>query len=95
MNITENKKDKGFVSIALEGDMIINSVKDLKGQLLKYFKSLKNMEVDLSSVKKIDSAGFQLLAMLKKELEGKEKTFAIVNPSAEIRRIYELYGETL
>lgn len=47
-----------MISIAVEGDMIINSVSELKGLFSKYFKNIKNMELDLSSVKKIDTAGF-------------------------------------
>jgi anti-sigma B factor antagonist len=95
MNVIEKKKDKEMISVAIEGDAIINSVAELKSKLLKYFKDIRNMEFDLSSVEKIDTAGFQLLTMIKKEVESKEKTFKIVNPSEEIKRIFNLYGESI
>jgi anti-anti-sigma factor len=95
MNITEKKNNKGAVSIAVEGEMIINFVAELKNLVSGYFNTIKNTEFDLSSVKKIDTAGFQFLIMLKKEVEGNNKKFTIINPSDEIKRIYDLYGETI
>ena len=81
MKITEKKKDKGKILFAVEGDISINSVKALKDQLSKHFESNKNMEFDLSAVDKLDTAGFQFLLMVRKELESKDKKLNIINKS--------------
>lgn len=93
MKLTEKKKDKGKVSFTIEGDISIYSVKDLKDELSKHFENNKNMEIDLSAVDKLDTAGFQLLLMARKELESKDKKLSIINPSSETERIFKLYGE--
>ncbi|MFH0975908.1 MAG: STAS domain-containing protein [Spirochaetota bacterium] len=95
MKIQEIKNDNEKISFSIEGDLSIYSVKELKNKLESYFENMKNIEFDLSAVDKVDTAGFQLLEMLKKELAGKDKTFSIINPSNEIIRIFNLYGEAL
>ncbi|MBN2403582.1 MAG: STAS domain-containing protein [Spirochaetes bacterium] len=95
MKVSEKKKLKDKVLLAMEGDLNIYSVKELKGQLSEYFENIKNFEVDLSAVGNVDTAGFQFLAMLKKEVNGRDKIFSITNPSEEIVRIFNLYGEAL
>jgi anti-sigma B factor antagonist len=95
MKIQEIKKDDEKVLFSIEGDLSIYSVKELKNSLETYFENIKNIEFDLSAVDKVDTAGFQLLEMLKKEVAAKDKTFSIINPSNEIIRIFNLYGEAL
>ena len=95
MKLTEKKKDKSKISFAIEGDISIYSVKELKDELSKYFDNNKNMEFDLSAVDKLDTAGFQLLLMASKELESKDKKLTIINPSSETERIFKLFGEDL
>lgn len=95
MEVSEKKKTKDKVSLAIEGDLNIYSVKEVKGRLTEYFENIKNFEFDLSAVGNVDTAGFQLLAMLKKEVSEREKNLKIVNPSDGIVRIFNLYGEEL
>ncbi|MBN2039037.1 MAG: STAS domain-containing protein [Spirochaetes bacterium] len=93
MKITEKKKDNSKVLIEVEGEMTIYSARDLLTGMYKYLDKIKNTEVDLSKVTKIDTSGFQLLSMAKKEVESKEKTFKIINPSNDVKKIFKLYGE--
>jgi anti-anti-sigma factor len=95
MKVIEKKKTKDKVSIAIEGNLNIYSVKDVKEQFSGYLENNKNLELDLSSVDTVDTAGFQLLAIVKKEVNSKDKIFKIINPSNEIVRIFDLYGEAL
>lgn len=95
MKLVEKKKDKGNVSIAVEGEMTIYSARELLTDLSKYLDKIKNIEIDLSKVTKIDTSGFQLLSMARKEVESKDKTFKIVKPSIDVTRIFKLYGEKL
>jgi anti-anti-sigma factor len=95
MKVTEKKKNKDKVSVGIEGDMNIYSIKDLKEQLSGFIENSKNIELDLSAVDRVDTAGFQLLAKMKREIAGKDRIFKIVNPSDEVTRIFNLYGEVL
>ena len=95
MKLVELKKDKANISIAVEGEMTIYSAREILSGLGKYLDKIKNTELDLSKVTRIDTSGFQLLTMTKKEVEGKNKTFKIVNPSSDVTRIFKLYGENL
>jgi anti-anti-sigma factor len=95
MKLIEKKKDKVNVLIAIEGEITIYSVKELLSGLFNYIDKTKNTKLDLSKVTKIDTSGFQLLSMARKEVEGKDKTFKIVNPSSDVTRIFKLYGENL
>ena len=95
MKLVEKKKDKSNIIIAVEGEMTIYSARELLTGLYKYLDKIKNTELDLSKVTKIDTSGFQLLSMARKEVEGKDKTFKIVNPSSDVTRIFKLYGENL
>lgn len=66
MNITAKTKN-GICRLAIEGEMTIYTALDTKPQLLRHLAKLKELEVDLSQVTEIDSAGLQLLIMLKRE----------------------------
>lgn len=48
--------------------------------------------LDLSSVEDIDTAGVQLLLMLKREAESRACRLTIAAPSEPVRAIFELYG---
>jgi anti-anti-sigma factor len=93
MKVKEKKKNKDKVSVAIEGDINIYSVKELKERFSEFFDNVKNIELDLSAVDVVDTAGFQLLATIRKELNNKDRILTIVNPSNEIARIFNLYGE--
>ena len=95
MGVTEKELGKSKVSVALKGDMTIYSIKEVKNQMSKYLKNIRNMEIDLSQVNTIDTSGFQFLATVRKELESKDKTFNILKPSKDVTRIFSLYGENI
>ena len=95
MKIIEKKKQVKKVSIALEGEMTVFFIKDLKNNICKYLEHNKNMELDLSKISRIDTSGFQLLALLKREVEGRASKFKILNPSDDVKRIFSLYQETI
>lgn|SRR5690554_3565277 len=48
--------------------------------------------LDLSSVEEIDTAGVQLLLMLKREAESRSCRLTIAAPSEPVRAIFNLYG---
>jgi anti-anti-sigma factor len=94
MNIIETKKGK-VTKLELSGNMTVQNISDCRNEILKYLNNIKDTEVDLSHVEKIDTSGFQLLISVKKEIEKNSKKFKIINPSDDIKRIFNLYQENL
>ncbi len=95
MKVTEKKKSKDKVLVTIEGNVNIYSVKELKERLLGFVEDAKNIELDLSAVDVADTAGYQLLAMIRKEVLSRDRIFTIIKPSNEVARIFNLYGEVL
>jgi anti-anti-sigma factor len=62
---------KGICRLRVEDDMTIYTAADLKQQLLPRLAKCKEMELDLSGVNEMDSAGLQLLVLLKREAKEK------------------------
>ncbi len=93
MKITENKKVTNKTSLKIEGNMNIYSTAEFKTHIIPYIQKNIDLELDLSKVDKIDSAGFQMLLLLEKSIKAKEKTFTIIKISKEVESILSLYGE--
>ena len=53
--------------LAIEGEMTIYQAVDHKAALFQPLESCREMELDLSAVSELDSAGLQLLLVLKHE----------------------------
>ena len=95
MKISENKKTKDKNSITIEGDFNIYTVEEIKKNTSKYLDDSSNLEMNLSSIKKIDTAGFQLIIFIKNEIGKKNKKLKITKPSKEVKAIFNTYGETI
>jgi len=94
MLLTGKRKQngQGGVIYRFEGDITVYTVKKLKRVLVDEIAKNDRLELDLSGVKKFDSAGFQLLLLLNREAERNKKTFALSERSGEVSRILGLYG---
>lgn len=86
--------------IAIEGDCIIVSppatftigcVVEFVNEIKESLTSAEKVLVNMIGVTEIDSAGFQVLVALKKEVELLGKTFQIVGMSVEVNEIIALY----
>lgn len=66
---------EGTTCLAIQGEMTIYSVKEHKQTLLSYLAcDNQEIQIDLSGVDEIDSAGIQLLMFIKREaIEGNRK----------------------
>ncbi|MCP4134244.1 MAG: STAS domain-containing protein [bacterium] len=95
MKIIKNSTPDGDTILKINGDMTIYSARGFKDLLLKYIESSSALALDLSGVGKIDTAGFQLLILGKREAEKAGKNLKVVNPSLEVSRLFNLYGETI
>lgn len=80
--------------LALEGELTIYNAVELKKGLLKYLKSSHQLEIDLSHVDELDTAGLQVLACAKKDAANNNVPFSLVNHSSSVIEVLDLYNMT-
>ena len=77
---------------AFTEDFTIYRVAELKPVLLAVIEEGTRIELDLSAVEHIDSAGCQLLILAKREANAAGKTLAIVAHSPAVQSLIEFYN---
>ena len=75
--------------LAIEEDMTIYQAMAQKEQLLAALAATERLELDLSAVPQMDTAGLQLLLLLKREAQQQEKEMTIVGHSPTVQRILD------
>lgn len=74
----------------LTGDLTIYQVAELKPLLEKWLHQADpRLEIDLAGIEHIDTAGLQLLALLKRESLAQEKTLCLRNHSPSVQNLFE------
>ena len=86
----EFTRDKNSGYIAINDEMSIYTAAEQKARLLDCFSSCQDLELDLSEVSEIDSAGLQLLLMLKKQASADHKVVRYINHSLPVVEVIEL-----
>lgn len=76
--------------LKLSGDLVIDDVAELKGQLLSYLKQFQHLEINLAEVESVDGAGIQLLYLLKRESREIDKNLSLVSHSPATLEALEL-----
>ncbi len=82
----------GAMHLILDGPMTIYNAAEIKTQLLDGVKTAGILELDLSHVGEIDTAGFQLLVMAKRESLRLEHTLRIIAHSPAVREVIDFYN---
>ena len=77
---------------AFTEDFTIYRVAELKTVLLAVIQEGEHIELDLSGVEHMDSAGCQLLIFAKREAGAAGKTLAIVAHSRAVQSLIEFYN---
>ena len=75
--------------LSLTGDLTIYRAFELKATLLDALAASDELELDLSQVNEIDTAGLQLLLLLKKEAQRAGKRAVIVAHSQAVRSLID------
>jgi len=81
--------------IAIEGDLTIYTVREWRDCLARVLDSHTLLEVDLAGVEECDTAGVQLLAMLKLEADAQDRevVFRNLGPSVlDLVMMFRLHG---
>ncbi len=82
----------GYCKLRIQGDMTIYTAEELRQELLNEIVGDEEVEIDLSEVHEMDTAGFQLLVMAKRECEKAGRPLSFVSHSAEVMEVLELYN---
>lgn len=88
MKITSKTKN-GICRLQLEGEMTIYTAFEMKAQLLRHLAKVKELEVDLSQVTEIDSAGLQLLILLKRETAARGALLRLIAHSTPVTDVID------
>jgi len=78
--------------IAIDEDMTIYTAATQKIMLLDAVAKYQELELDLSQVAEIDTAGFQLLLLVKREAANAARTVSISAHSKAVRDLLDLYN---
>ncbi len=84
------KKNNGTIHLSVKDDMTIYNAASLKETLLGFCEPGKELQLDLSAVNEIDSAGVQLLLLLKAESQKRGFTLKLSRHSEAVIEVFEL-----
>ncbi len=90
MNISMQHTD-GRCEVSLGGELTIYSAAELKEGLIGVVGECGELEVDLSAVSEIDTAGLQVMILAKRHAAAAGKTLRLVGHSRPVRELFELY----
>jgi anti-anti-sigma factor len=84
--------EAGLGKVNILGDMTIYTALDLKQQLQMVIADSAAIEIDLSQVNEMDTAGFQQLYLAKRESAGAGKPFRLTGQSPAAKELLDLYN---
>ncbi|BBL58438.1 STAS domain-containing protein [Methylomonas koyamae] len=90
MAIEVKQQRPGSVHLAIDGDITIYNVAELRQALSAYLDTVKEIQLDLAGVAEIDGAGVQLLMFLKQEALAKGGELSLARHSEAVVEVLEL-----
>lgn len=92
MKFSTKTTTDGAKRLTLNGDLTIYDAAEIKKRLINAVRAGSVLELDLSQVGEIDTAGFQLLALAKRESQTLEHDLHIVGHSPMVREVIEFFN---
>lgn len=86
------EKHEGLCKMAIEGEMNIYHAAELKKSIFENFMESTAIELDLSQVTELDTTGFQLVYLLKREADAAHKPFRVTGRSETVDSVINLYN---
>lgn len=86
-----NKKNNGIGKLEIEGEMTIYRAHELKQVLISALDKNSSVEINLSKVSEIDSAGVQLLILAKRHAQQHSLSLALIAHSPAVLDVFELF----
>ncbi len=87
-----SNKTKGLCKLAIDEDMTIYAIDELKQGIDKELDVYDKFELNLTAVEEIDSAGIQLLLALQGELIRTDKQLKLTGASSAVANLMQSYG---
>ncbi len=85
-------KGSGLCKLTVEDEMTIYTAVKLKETLMEHLQRCSELEIDLSQVDEMDTAGFQLLLLAKREAMQANKALCLVSHSRATLEVLDLYN---
>lgn len=82
----------GVCHARIAGEMTIYHAAEMKGELLPCLEHGTEAEIDLSEVSEMDTAGFQLLLLAKREAASSGKQLRLVAHSPAVLEVLDLFN---
>jgi len=82
----------GSVQLSISGDMTIYAIADLKEAITPEITGQAIVDLNLSEVEEIDSAGIQLIMALRNHLIKANKTIQLTGTNGTVSKLLEVYG---
>lgn len=76
--------------ISLDGEMTIYRAADLKVTILEALRKTRVLEIDLSAVTELDTAGLQVLMLAKQTAAAEQRTLRLMQHSPAVVEIFEM-----
>jgi anti-sigma B factor antagonist len=92
MNFTSQTTAEGATRLLVEGEFGIYHATEIKQRLIDEVRANPVLELDLSHVSEMDTAGFQLLAIAKRESQRLGSVLRIVGHSTAVREVIEFFN---
>jgi len=92
LTIDVNEQEDGSTIIAIKDEMVIYNVLEQKNLLYPHIKPEHELQIDLSDVSEIDSAGIQLLIFLKNEATRQQTELSFINHSQAVVEVVEIFN---
>ena len=88
------KKDN-IVKVSVDGEMTIYTAVELKERLLDALHACNVIEIDLAGVIEMDTAGLQVLLLVRREAEHRNKTLRLNAHSPASLDVFKQYNISL
>jgi len=80
----------GVTNLALDGELTIYRAADLKVEVLEALRKAATLEIDLSGVSELDTAGLQVLMLAKQTAQAEQRTLRLAQHSPAVLEIFEM-----
>jgi anti-sigma B factor antagonist len=80
----------GVTHLALDGELTIYRAADLKVEVLEALRKAATLEIDLSGVSELDTAGLQVLMLAKQTAQAEQRTLRLAQHSPAVLEIFEM-----
>ncbi len=84
--------EEGRRRLRIGGELNVYSAPELKRQLLDHLDAAPELEINLSQVGEMDTAGFQVLCLAKREAMKNGKTLRLTSHSPAVLEVMDLYN---